>query len=275
MRRLLGGCLALVLLLTALLGDHADALPIAPDPVAPVQGIPEPCPTTHPWPGDDVPLPQVTEQLTAHFGFQLAGSQWTEEHRESVRIIWETLDAVSCTDYVSVMRTKATVGLNAIPKRGYAWGDWSLTRTNYVTLDFAKFQRALDAGDEGRLVRLVIHELAHAWSTDRHANPDYWQDFRALAAREGRFSDYAGSKTSEVFADVVGYYVGRCALDNPYDSGEHAAYYEFARDVVFNGKEFGPAPGTVPDCELPAPNAEVPMPGDEATSSWIVEVSES
>ena len=30
----------------------------------------------------------------------------------------------------------------------------------------------------------------------------------------------AGRSVTETFADVIGYYVGRCALDNPYDTGE-------------------------------------------------------
>lgn len=205
----------------------------------------------------------------------LAGAHWTEEHRPSIKIMWETLDAVGCTSYVASVKTKAPgIGINAAPIRGWAWGNWSLTRTNYVTFDFAKFKGALEAGDEGRLVRLVIHELGHAWSADRHSGPGYWNDFRALAAREGRFSDYAGRKDSEVFADVLGYYVGRCALDNPYDSGDHDAYYAFARDVIFDGKEFGPAPGVVPDCTVPAAGAAEPLPGETGLPSWIMAVSE-
>ena len=57
---------------------------------------------------------------------------------------------------------------------------------------------------------------------------------------------------TETFADVVGYYVGRCALNNPYDTGKFDAYYEYARDYIFDGKEFGPAPGTKADCSAPA-----------------------
>lgn len=276
MRRMLGGLLAVMLLVAAFFGIRANALPIAPTPPAPVQGIPEPCPSRNAWPGDDVPIKTIKTELAEAFGLRLEGSQWTEQYRPSVRIVWETLDAVSCTHYLEVIKDKTpTIGLNAAPKSTFAWGDWSLTRANYITLDFAKFERALTAGDEGRLVRLVIHELAHAWSTDRHGAPDYWNDFRALSRQEGRFSDYAGTRDSEIFADVIGYYVGRCALDNPYDSGEHAAYYDYAKNVIFAGKEFGPPPGQTPDCQLPDPSAEVPMPEDaEATPSWIVAVSE-
>ncbi len=263
---------AVVVAVAALLGTQtAHALPVAPEPVAPVTGIPQPCPSEHPWPGDDVGVETITAQLTETFGLALAGRQWSSANIESIKILWQTLDALNCTDYLPTIqaKTKGRIGLNADRISGYAWGDWSLTRANHVTFDFAKFEAALAKGDEGRLVRLVVHELAHAWSTDRYSgSAQYWSDFQALRRAEGRFSDYARGSTSEIFADVVGYYVGRCALDNPYDSGEHTAYYEFARDVVFGGKEFGPEPGTTPECSVPAADATEPQPGNEDTS-WV------
>lgn len=248
----------------------AEALPIAPAPVVPVTGIPQPCPSTFPFP-EEAPVADVTAQLAANFGFQLAGSQWTADRLPSIKILWETLDAMECTTYRADLQGKVngTVGLNTTTIRGYAWGDWSLTKAGYVSLDFAKFQRALDSGDEGRLTRLVAHELAHVLNSDRYAEPQYWQDFKKLYAKEGRFSEYAGGKVTEVFADVIGYYVGRCALDNPYDTGEHAAYYAYARDAIFGGKEFGPTPGTVTDCTVPDADAEAPMPGDESEPQWL------
>ncbi|AQP45814.1 hypothetical protein [Tessaracoccus flavus] len=243
----------------------ASALPLAPEPVLPVTGIPVPCATTHEYPADSS-IEEIQAQLTANYGFKLAGSQWTDERRPSIKILWETLDAMECTTYRTDLLAKqgGNVGINAASISGYAWGDWSLTRTSYVTLDFSKFQRALDSGDEGRLTRLVAHELAHVRNSDRFENPEYWQVFKELYAREGRFSNYAGSKITETFADVVGYYVGRCALDNPYDTGEHDAYYDYAKTYIFGGKEFGPAPGATPDCALPAEGAEEPLPGEDA-----------
>ena len=275
MRRAYAGIITLVLLLGVLFGGRAAALPVAPEPVDPVQGIPEPCPVTHPWPGDDASMDEIKTQLAQNFGFDLVGKQWTNEYRDAVQIVWETLDAVSCTTYIDVMKTKADVGLNANPIRGYAWGDWSLTKAGYVSLDFAKFQRALDSGDEGRLTRLDAHELAHVLNSDRFSEPQYWRDFKALYAREGRFSDYAGSKTSEIFADVVGYYVGRCALNNPYDTGKFSGYYEFVKDNVFDGKEFGPAPGEKPNCTVPKRGAEEPRPGKptDTKAKWISDLA--
>lgn len=279
LRKLLVRAVTVVAAAAATLGAaQAIALPVAPPPVAPVSGIPEPCAVTAPWPGDDVAIETIASQITETFGFKLAGSQWSEENRASIKILWETLDAVSCTDYVVNLQTKVNgnVGINANRISGWAWGDWSLTKGSYVTLDFAKFAKALDAGDEGRLVRLVIHEIAHVLNSDRHSNPEYWQEFGALFNSEGRFGDYAGSSKSETFADVVGYYVGRCALNNPYDTGEFAGYYEFVKQEVFDGKEFGPEPGVKPECAVPDADAEEPKPGateSDGAISWIEAVS--
>lgn len=257
----------------SIVAPSASALPLAPEPVLPVTGVPAPCATTYAWP-EDASIEEIKTQITANFGFTLSGSLWTEERRPSIKILWETLDAMECTGYRAALQAKVggKVGLNTTNIRGYAWGDWSLTKPNYVSLDFAKFQRALDSGDEGRLTRLVAHELAHVLNSDRYSEPQYWTDFKRLYAQEGRFSEYAGGKVTEVFADVIGYYVGRCALDNPYDTGDHAAYYAYAKDVIFGGKEFGPAPGEPMNCTVPADDAEAPMPGPESgvEAGWLV-----
>ena len=78
---------------------------------------------------------------------------------------------------------------------------------------------------------------------------------------------------TETFADVVGYYVGRCALENPYDTGEYDAYYEFAKTYIFGGKEFGPAAGTRPECIVPTAGAQTPMPGTPSPQSWVEALS--
>lgn len=260
--------------LTAALGfasaPTATALPLAPEPVVPVSGIPAPCASTVPFP-EDASIDELKAGITEHFGFNLAGSQWTQQRRASIKILWQTLDAMECTSYRTDLQAKVekTVGFNATDISGYAWGDWSLTKPYYVSFDFSKFQKALDAGDEGRLVRLVTHELAHTLNYDRGSDPEYWTTFKKLFAKEGRFSSYAGGSVTETFADVVGYYVGRCAFDNPYDTGEHDAYYEYAKTYVFGGKEFGPAPGEKSSCSAPSADAEAPMPGAEVAPEWL------
>lgn len=252
------------------IGTSAAALPESPDPVAPVTGIPAPCAPTHPWPGDDAGIEEIRAGITKNFGFRLTGPQWTDANRESIRILWETLDGIGCTTYLADLQAKAGghVGLNAGRISGFAWGDWSLTKGGYVTLDFSKFTRAIESGDKGRLTRLVVHELAHVWNSDRDSNPGYWKAFKRLYAAEGKFSDYGARSVTETFGDVVGYYVGRCADNNPYDTGRFAAYYAFVRDNVFGGREFGPAPGVAPSCEVPAAAAAATAP-----TSWIQAVA--
>lgn len=260
MRRII---VAAAVMLLSLVGVQATALPVAPEPAPAVTGIPEPCTSFHPFP-DDASINEIKKQFEERFDFRVEGKLWTEEYRPSIKIVWETLDAVDCTTYRSVLQKKQpnTIGLNAGHIRGYAWGDWSLTKPNAVSLDLEKFKGAIAADDEGRLVRLVIHELAHVYNSDRFESPDYWNDFVALHRKEGRFSDYAGRSVTETWADAVGYYVGRCAMENPYDSGEHDAYYEFVKTRVFGGKEFGPEPGKPLDCSVPSPGAEEPHPGN-------------
>ncbi|NHB84691.1 hypothetical protein G7085_08930 [Tessaracoccus sp. HDW20] len=233
-------------------------------------GIPTPCASTVPFP-EGASIEQLKAGITENFGFKLTGSQWTEERRPSIKILWQTLDAMECTTYRADLQSKVNgnVGFNAARISGYAWGDWSLTKGSYVTFDFSKFQKALDSGDEGRLTRLVAHELAHVLNSDRYEDPEYWTTFEKLYAKQGRFSDYAGRSVTETFADVVGYYVGRCALDNPYDTGRYDAYYQYAKTYVFGGKEFGPAAGQKPDCTVPSADAEAPMPGAEPTADWL------
>lgn len=265
-----------VVLLFSLLSTTSWALPIAPKPAQAVAGIPTPCLSHHPWPGDDVSISEIKKGLTDSFGFGLTGNQWTSERLPSIKILWQTLDAMDCTGYLTDLQNKVNgnVGINAASISGYAWGDWSLTKYNYVSLDFSKFQQALDDGDEGRLVRLVAHELAHVLNADRFQNPEYWQDFKDLYAAEGTFSDYGAGSLTETFADVVGYYVGRCALDNPYDTGKFSAYYEFTKERIFRGKEFGPAAGTKPNCSVPAADAEPPV-GARQVESWVNAVSQA
>lgn len=270
---------ALLGVMAVFAGAQAYALPQAPAPAPAIAGIPEPCVAMHPFP-EDASISEIRSQMETNFGFKLEGKFWTKEYLPSIRIIWDTLDAVSCTPYVETLQSKQSrqVTLNAASIRGYAWGDWSLTKPGAVTLDLEKFKGALAKSDEGRLVRLVVHELAHTYNSDRYSQPKYWKDFQALHKKEGKFSDYAGGSATETWADAVGYYVGRCALNNPYDSGKHDAYYNFVKDRVFDGKEFGPKPGSSMDCKTtPSPDAQEPQPGlhafDDELPAWVKDLT--
>lgn len=108
-----------------------------------------------------------------------------------------------------------------------------------MSLDFVKFRRAHDAGDPDRIVRLIIHELSHVWSSDRGTSPRYWRDFTAVRAGQPTFTRYAADRASETFAETVGYFVVRCAANSPYDAGQHDDYYRWVQSRVFEGREFG------------------------------------
>lgn len=232
--------------------SNATADEEAPATGPSVVAVHAPCPVTYPWPGDDVSIGKITEQFAENFGLQTSGNGWTDANRRQIQVLWQTLDAVSCTDFLADLKSKTTdpVGVNAASISGYAWGDWSLTKAGYVTFDFTKWKSALDTNDVGHLSRLIIHEFTHTLNNDRFANPQYWQDFQSLAAKQGTFSSYAGSRVTETLPEVVGYYVARCAKDNPYDTGKFDAYYEWVKANIFNGREFGPAPGQKAACDV-------------------------
>lgn len=236
--------------LSSLLASPAEAavsLPIKPPAPAPVTGIPEPCVSRAAWPAQASPERTVT-LLQKQYGLTLTGTAWTEsKNRPLVKIVWETLDAISCTDYLSTIKAKNQnhLVINASRIGGWAWGDWGLTTPGALTLDFEKWHGALP-DDPGRLVRLLIHEMGHAYNVDRDETPAYWAEFQRLYRAHGRFSAY-GKNDTETFSDVLGYFVARCAKDNPFDKGQ-AAYYEFARTRVFGGLTFGSAPGSPVKC---------------------------
>ncbi|CAI9404045.1 hypothetical protein [Aestuariimicrobium sp. T2.26MG-19.2B] len=229
------------------------ALPVAPPlSIAPVAGIPEPCPARHPWHSSATPAVTRTTMEQA-FGLQLTGAGWTDPaNRPLVKIVWETLDAVSCTSYLDDVRRNSgqrVIRIHAGPTRSWAWGDWGLTNPGRLTFDFAKWHSAYPS-DKGRLVRIVIHELGHMHQMKPAGHQADLDSFRALYSRHGGFSKYGRGSSSETMSEVIGYYVSRCALDNPYDraGASQRAYYEWAKNSVFKGVEFGPAPGVRPEC---------------------------
>ncbi|VEJ60027.1 hypothetical protein [Arachnia propionica] len=234
-----------------------------------VVGIHAPCPATHPWPGDKAPISEITKQLSDNFGVTLAGNGWTDANRTQISVVWQALDAVSCTDFLANLKAKVsgTIGINAASIGGFAWGDWSLTKPGYLTFDFTKWKEAVDLGDIGRLSRIVIHEFTHIFNADRDSNPKYWTEFQGLAAKQEVFSSYAGRNNLETLPEVVGYYVARCAKDNPYDTGKFNAYYEWVKTNIFAGREFGPAPGTKASCNVT--QDQIPTP----TPDWVKALS--
>ena len=203
--------------------------------------IPNACTAAHPYDAASS-LTDLKSGIETNWGFQLSGKYWTDEtYRPLVAVIWRTLDAISCTPYLDTLHAKVgTLELSATSIGGWVAGDYGLTKADAVSLDFPQLLTNYQT-DPGHVSRLFVHEMTHAYTRDRSSNPQYWADFTALFAKNGRFGTY-GYSASEVFSEVVGYYVARCAANNPYTVSE-AAYYNFAKNEVFGGKEFGPALG--------------------------------
>ncbi|OYN91188.1 hypothetical protein CGZ91_06955 [Parenemella sanctibonifatiensis] len=217
-----------------------------------VAAIPAPCSIDHPVDAD-ADADEIADLIETTWNVTLDGSRWREDaYVDITRMLAQTLDAVDCTDYIERSRAGMPDGLafHSGSTDSWAMGDYGLSHAGKITLDLRKFQQAFDEGQQGRLVRLIIHEMAHAWSSDRHGSPDYWDDFQRIFRNQGPITAY-GSTASESFADAVGYYVSRCAEDSPYRDRGAQAYYDFIRDEVFGGREFGPAPGEPMRC---APN---------------------
>lgn len=229
----------------------AVAKPVTAMTVTNVAGIPRPCQIDMPI-TDDMSAADITAATERQWGFDLTGPQWQQdEYRPIVELFAETLDSVDCTGYLD--RVKAGNGgrleISSLPTRSWAWGDYGLTRANVLTLDFAKFRSGYAAGDRGRLVRLIIHEMAHSLNADRYSSPAYWNSFGRVWRATGPVSAY-GSTETESFADAVGYYVARCAADNPYDSTKNRAYYDYVKSNIFDGREFGGEVGTPQTCAI-------------------------
>ena len=209
--------------------------------------IPDACTVTHPYDATRS-LTDLKSGIESNWGFQLSGKYWTDEtYRPLVAVVWRTLDAISCTPYLDTLHSKVgALELSATSIGGWTAGDYGLTKADAVSLDFPQLLTSYQT-DPGHVARLFVHEVTHAYTRDRSSNPAYWTDFTALYAKNGRFGSY-GYSASETFSEVIGYYVARCAANNPYTVAE-AAYYDFAKNEVFGGKEFGPALGEPLACD--------------------------
>lgn len=227
------------------------APPPPPKPPKPeVAGIPNPCSIDLPI-TDSMSAATIADRAERQWGFTLTGPQWRDNsYRPVVKLFAETLDSVDCTDYLN--RVKAGNGgsleLNSRSTNSWAWGDYGLSRAGVLTLDLTKFKQGYADGDRGRLVRLIIHEMAHSLNADRGEEPAYWQRYQRIWSANGPVTDY-GSNQTESFADAVGYYVARCAADNPYAATKQRDYYEFVKANIFGGREFGGPVGTRQSCD--------------------------
>jgi hypothetical protein len=246
-----------------------------PDGVA----IPNPCQPAHPFEAD-----ASTDELIGvinAFGFKTTGPLWTSDYHEVIFEIATTLNGISCTSFLDDL--KANHG-GELPNLK-AWDKGNRFSGSYdgaVNLYFSNI-RSQQTDSPGYASRLFIHEMTHAYTSNRASNPAYYQTFATLNRQLGPLTEYASSysgdsRVSENFSEVVAYYVARCATDpyngdRPYDEG-FQSYYSFAKDTIFGGQEFGPALGQPMDCsqavvnhepvEAPAPvAAEAPADPDD------------
>ncbi|GAB3623580.1 hypothetical protein GCM10027418_16630 [Mariniluteicoccus endophyticus] len=224
-------------------------LPPVKEPGA-VTGIPRPCSVDLPFPTSGS-LSTHVDRMEKQWNLELTGPQWRDDsYRPVVKIFSETMDAVDCTDYLKRVQSGhgGRLEVDSGSTRSWAWGDYGLTRTHVLTLDFAKFRQGYAEGDRGRLVRLIIHEMAHALNADRDGEPAYWQRFHGVWQANGRPTAY-GSTETEAFADAIGYYVARCAADNPYADPKKKPYYDYVKANIFGGREFGGPVATRQVCD--------------------------
>ncbi|MGO1975245.1 MAG: hypothetical protein ACTH2Q_19990 [Propionibacteriaceae bacterium] len=245
--------------------DSSESEPPQPpeepgDPAAPVTGIAEPCSADHPFPADsgaDAVVAGMAKNW--NLAMQPGDKSWTDGTRgELLRIFWETLDAIDCTPFLQtvVEKNAGSLGVHAGTPIHGGWADYGLTNPGALTFDPEEQQGAIDRGIPETVAQNVIHELAHAYSNDRPA-PAYYAEYLNLYGQHGGLSNYGQTAENENFADAAGFYVARCSqeafetggelLPNPYDGG-YAEYYDYAREQIFGGKEFGPAPGTAATC---------------------------
>ncbi|MGH3730691.1 MAG: hypothetical protein ACRDTU_18345, partial [Micromonosporaceae bacterium] len=182
-----------------------------------------------------------------------------ERYLPLLEVWWNTLAKVECTSFVDTVNDKNGGGLPVVSvvHDGGIWG-WYRGYPTGLEIDPDRQLAAVQNGIGETVEQNIIHELGHAYNNDRENSPapGYWSEYVGIYESDGGLSEYGRSSMTENFADVLGFYVARCALErfevsepraNPYDGG-YTSYYEFARKHVFDGVEFGPPPGSAASC---------------------------
>ena len=215
-------------------------------------GVARSCPMTHPVPAR-ADAADVRRRIERIWHVRLTGSAWSKPgNRPALTALWQTLDAIDCTPFVATARhkNKGRLTLSGQKSGSWAWGDYGLSKAGTVSLDLGKLTKARRHGQDARVTRVLVHEMAHAWSADRDRG-GYFRRFERLRDGKG-ITEYGSQSASEDFAEAAGYYVARCAVEqndaglhkpNPYDARRHADYYAYMKKTVFAGRTFGPEPG--------------------------------
>lgn len=231
---------------------NAKAKPKKAKPIPAAPGVQRSCPMTHRFPRGS--SAGIVKRVSKTWGVQLKGSSWqSKANRPVLKAMWQTLDAVDCTPFLKGVKAKNEHKLIISGEKAgsWAWGDYGYSDPDGVSLNLDKMAEGIKDGQSPRVVRVMVHEMAHAWSADRNESSGYFAKFAKLGAGDP-ITEYGSQNTSENFAEAAGYYVARCAKEqsdtgkskaNPYNDSSNAGYYAFVGKQLFGGARFGPKAG--------------------------------
>lgn len=234
---------------------------VAPGPGG-ANGIPASCADTsgsssQPFP-EGSSNEEVISAMETRWSFDLEDGafSWRDPRfLPNLKVLWDTLSAVECTPFLQEIYDKHGGRMSIYGTyAAAAGGDYGLTHTSALSLNLEWILNQINAGTPAKASWLYIHEMSHAYNNDRFNSPtpEYWVEFQRLHNSLPAISGYGSGDPEEHFADVNGYYVARCALEdggpNPYSesSSGRTEFYQFAKNIIFGGQEFGPpAPSEV------------------------------
>ena len=226
----------------------------------PANGIPNSCTSTSnaapPFPESDSPNQIITAMESRwSFDFRDGSYSWSDaQFKPVLKVWWDTLAAVECTPFLTEINNKNGGGLAIYAHEiGNLWGTYGLHFPGALAINIRNHLGGINNGIPEKVTQNIIHELGHAYNNDRSGSgPPYWTEHNKIYYSAGPISGYGASEITENIADVVGFYVARCAGEsfgasgpNPFASG-HTEFYNWAKEYIFGGVEFGPpAPATV------------------------------
>lgn len=223
-------------------------------PIPSAPGVQRSCSMTHRFPAA-ASSASIVKQVRATWGVRLQGPSWkSKANRPVLKVAWQTLDAIDCTPFRSQIKAKndGKLIISGEKNGSWAWGDYGYSDPDGVSLSLDKMAAGIKDGQSPRVVRVIVHEMAHAWSADRDEDAGYFAAFAKLGDTDGGITEYGSQNTSENFAEAAGYYVARCAKEqsdtgkpsaNPYDAKRNSGYYAFVGKLLFGRAKFGPPAG--------------------------------
>lgn len=225
-------------------------------------GVPVSC--TDSTANNSMPFPenqnnqQIIDQINGRWAIELRPDDynWADaQYKPLLKVLWDTLSAVECTPFLTEMKNKngGRMVMYATALGGY-WGNYGLSHSGALAINIPPLLDTINSGAPAKVTWLFIHEMGHAYSNDRDGMPEYYAEYMRIYNQHGPFTAYGYTDHNENFADVLGYYVGRCASEeggpNPYSGSGSAVtdYYEYTKTYIFGGQEFGPTPPGATSC---------------------------